>query len=47
MEITIEVPPEFFNDGQTITFRKEDPEALEANFAYHRQRKSESQITTN
>jgi hypothetical protein len=36
MEITIEIPPDYFNDGQIITLKKEDPLTVEANFAYHR-----------
>ncbi len=39
MEITIEVPPEFFHQGQTITLIKEDPQLLEQNFPYHRHSK--------
>jgi hypothetical protein len=45
MEITIELPPEFFNEGQTITFEKEDSQTAEANFPYHRQSKPDLQIT--
>ncbi len=36
MEVTIEIPPEILNDGQTITFRKEDAQVLAANFPYRR-----------
>ncbi len=36
MEIKIEIPPEFFNEGQTITLRNEDPQLIEKNFPYHR-----------
>ena len=39
MEITIEIAPEIFYNGQTITFRKEDPETVIANFPYRRQSK--------
>ncbi len=45
MEITIELPPEFFDNGQTITFAKEDSELVAANFPYRRQSKPDSQIT--
>jgi len=41
MEIKIEIPPEFFNEGQTIAIRNEDPQLIEKNFPYHRQSKPE------
>lgn len=41
MEITIELPPEFFLQGQTITITKEDPKVLQANFPYRRQSKTD------
>ncbi len=45
MEITVEVPPEFFNDDEIITIRKEDPQALAANFPYRRQSKPGVELT--
>jgi hypothetical protein len=39
MEITIEIPPEILLNGQTITFRREDPQLVAANFQYHRNSK--------
>ena len=38
--MTIELPPEFFHLGQTVTFRKEDPQMIAANFPYRRSSKS-------
>ncbi|CAF1239859.1 unnamed protein product [Adineta ricciae] len=39
MEITIEIAPEMFHNGQTITIRKENLETIIANFPYRRQSK--------
>ncbi len=47
MEITIELPPEFFHEGQTITFIKEDSQAIEAKFPYHRPSKPDLQLNNN
>jgi hypothetical protein len=44
MEITIEVSPEFFYEGQTITLTNEDPELIEKNFPYHRHSKGDLQL---
>ncbi len=35
MEITIELTEEFFDQGQTITFRQEDPQLPANNLANH------------
>jgi len=42
MEITIQLPPQFFNNNQTITLIKEDPQSVEDHFQYHRQSKPEN-----
>ena len=39
MQLIIEVPPEFFHTGRTITCRKEDAQTTAANFPYHRSSK--------
>jgi len=39
MEIKIEIPPEFFDEGQTITIRNEDQQLIANNFAHRRQSK--------
>lgn len=39
IEVTIQLPPEFFLQGQTITINKEDPQVFAANSPYRRQSK--------
>ena len=41
MEITIELPQEYFSNDQILTFRKEDSQFAADHFAYHRQSKSD------
>ena len=45
MEITIELSPEFFLQGQTITILKEDSQAFAANSPYRRPSKADVPIT--
>ncbi|CAF1114472.1 unnamed protein product [Adineta steineri] len=47
MEMTIEIPPEFLLNGQTITFRKEDAQSVAANFPYRRHSKTDAPATNN
>ncbi|CAF1326278.1 unnamed protein product [Rotaria sordida] len=42
VEVIIELSSELLHDGKTVTFRKEDPHIIIANFPYHRRSKSES-----
>ena len=37
MEISIRISPDFFLQGQTVSFAKEDPQMIAANFPYRRQ----------
>ncbi|CAF1482937.1 unnamed protein product [Rotaria sordida] len=47
VEITIEVPPELFDDGQKITFRQENAQAVAGNFPYRRQSRQDIQVNVN